>query len=148
MALGAAQLVEALACPRVSHATTNEPMTRTLVRAEPIEHQVGADKTHNITLYDDDGTLLDVTGKTAAFKLYDGIPRRGRKPWKGNAVLTKTSAAGEITLTTGNAAVAILDTDLQRKSGAHWYVVLITTTASGLVAHRAEGEIFLRREPT
>ena len=120
-------------------------MVRSLVRAEPIEIQVGADKTLNVVLYDDDGSLLSVTGKTAEFKLYKAVSRRARKPWAGNALLGKTSVAGEIALTDGQAAVTIADTDLARLSGVHWYIVLITTTSSGAIAHRAEGEIFLRR---
>ena len=122
-------------------------MVRSLTRAEPIEHQVGADRTHNIALYDDAGAALDVTGVTAQFKLYKAVPRRARKPWSGDVLLTKTSAAGQIALTAGQAAVTIADTDLDGKSGPHWYIVLITTTATGAIAHRAEGEMFLRTAP-
>lgn len=122
-------------------------MVRSLTRAEPFELQVGADITRNIALYDAAGDPLVVTGKTAEFRLYEAVARRARKPWTGNAVLTKTSAAGEIVLTAGNAAVTILDTDLARLAGDYWYIVLITTTADGSVAHGAEGEAFLRRRP-
>ena len=120
-------------------------MVRSLPLAEPLDIFVGADKTLNIALYDDDGSALSVTGKTAEFKLYKAVPRRARKSWTGNVLLSKTSAAGEIALTDGQAAVTIGDTDLDRKSGAHWYVVLITTTATGAIRRGAEGEIFLRR---
>lgn len=116
-------------------------MVRSLIRSEPIEHQVGTDKTFNIPLYDESGPL-DVTGKTGEFKLYPAVPRRGRKPWTGNA-LFETSPV----LTTGNAAVTITNIDLDGKSGPHWYSILITTTASGAIAHGAEGEIMLRRAP-
>lgn len=122
-------------------------MVRSLPLAEPLDIFVGADRTLNIPLYGDDGSLLSVTGKTAEFKLYKAVPRRARKAWTGNALLSKTSAAGEIALTDGQAAVTIGDTDLDGKSGAHWYVVLITTTSGGAVRHAAEGEIFLRRAP-
>lgn len=121
-------------------------MVRSLVRAEPIEHQVGTDKTFNIALYDDDGTLLDVTGKTAEFKMYKAEARRGRKPFEETSVLNKSTTAGTLTLTTGNAAVSILAGDLDQLSGDHWYIVLVTTTASGAIAHRAEGSMFLRRQ--
>lgn len=121
-------------------------MVRSLVRNELAEHQVGADNTLNIALWDGADALV-VTGMTAAFKLYRGKPGRARKPWTGNAVLTKTSAAGEITLTDGNAAVAIADTDLADKSGSYWFILLLTTTATGAVAHRSQGQIELRAEP-
>ena len=122
-------------------------MVRSLTRAEPVELQGGADKTLNIALYDAAGDPLVVTGKTAEFKMYDAVARRARKPWTGNPVLEKTSAAGEIVLSSGNAAVSIQDTDLDGKSGDFWYIVLVTTTADGSVAHGAEGEVFLRRRP-
>lgn len=122
-------------------------MVRSLVRAEPLEFQVGADGVLNVALWDSAGAALDVSGKTARFLMYEGVSRRGRKPWTGNAVLEKTSVAGDIALTTGNAAVSIDDADLDRRSGAHWYTVFMTTTADGSVAHGAEGEIFLRRSP-
>ena len=120
-------------------------MVRSLTRAEPIEIQGGTDKTLNIALYDDDGSLLTVAGKTAQFKLYKSVPRRAAKPFSGNPLLSKTSAAGEIALTDGQAAVTIAATDMDNLSGLHWYIVLITTTSGGAIEHRAEGELFLKR---
>lgn len=120
-------------------------MVRSLTRAEPIEIMGGTDKTLNIAMYDDDGSALSVTGKTAQFKLYKSVPRRAGKPFSGNPLLSKSSVAGEIALTDGQAAVTIAATDLDDLSGLHWYIVLVTTTASGAIAHRAEGELFLKR---
>ena len=120
-------------------------MVRSLTRAEPIEIMGGTDKTLNMAMYDDDGSALSVTGKTAQFKLYRSVPRRAAKPFSGNPLLSKSSTAGEIALTDGQAAVTIGATDLDDLSGLHWYIVLVTTTASGAIAHRAEGELFLKR---
>lgn len=119
-------------------------MVRSLRRAEPSEYQVGADGTLTISLYDDAGAALSVAGKTAEWKLYKAVPRRGRKPWTGSALLTKTSAALQIALSAGQAVVTIADTDLDGLSGPHWWIIKVTTTAGGAIAHRGEGEIMLR----
>lgn len=122
-------------------------MSLSLRRSEPMEHMVGTDSILTIPLWGSDGAALSVTGKTGEFRLYDARPRRGRKPWTGNPVLTKTSAAGQITLSAGSAAVTIADTDLARKSGLHWFVLLLTTTASGAIEQAAMGRIDLKAAP-
>lgn len=122
-------------------------MARRLRRSEPTELQVGADATLNIPLWDSAGAKLTVTGLTASFQLYKAVPGRGRKPFKGNVVLTKTSAAGTVALTEGNAAVTIADTDLANRAGAFWFILLLTTTATGAIAHGAEGIVNIRAAP-
>lgn len=122
-------------------------MVRSLRRSQPQEIMVGVDSTVTIPLWGSDGAALSVTGKTGEFRLYQAIPRRGRKPWRGNPVLTLTSAAGQIALSSGSAAVTIADTDLSRKSGLHWFVLLLTTTATGAIEHAAQGRIDLKAAP-
>lgn len=118
-------------------------MTQTLRRAEPTELAVGLDTTITLPLYDSSAALLDPTGYTATWKLFRAVPRRGRKPFTGTAVLTKTSAAGQITLSTGSAAIAIADTDLAQKSGAYWQVLTLTD-GSGNVTQQAQGPVQVR----
>ena len=112
-------------------------------RLEPLQHVVGTDGTISINLYDSAGAALSVTGKTAKWVVYQAVPRRKRKPFTGNALLTKTSAAGEITLASGLATVTIADTDLDLKSGAFWHEIKITDSG-GSIAHLGQGELFLR----
>ena len=118
-------------------------MARSLRRFAPLELAVGHDSDLSISLYDSTGTALDVTGASASWDLRKGVPRRRRKPWKGNSVLSKTSVAGTITLATGLATVAIADTDLSGASGWHWHTLQITDS-SGNVTHLGEGKLFLR----
>lgn len=118
-------------------------MTRSLRRTEPIEIAVGVDSTITIGLYDSSAEPLDVSNLTAEWKLFRAVPRRARKPFTGSAVLTKTSAASEIALTEGNAAVSIADTDLALCSGPFWQVLELTN-ASGAVAQYAQGLVNVR----
>lgn len=118
-------------------------MARQLRRFEPQEFAVGTDGELAISLDDASGTPLNVTGASAEWKLFKAVPRRRRKPFTGNAVLEKTSAAGGIALENGLATVSIADTDLDGKSGAHWHVIRITDSA-GTVTHFGQGELFLR----
>ena len=118
-------------------------MTRSLRRSEPIELAVGLDATINLPLYTASVGFLDPSSYTAEWNLFRAVPRRGRKPFVGSAVLTKTSAASQITLTTGNAAVAIADTDLDLKSGAFWQVLTLTD-GSGNITQQAQGPVTVR----
>ena len=69
-------------------------MARSVRRYEPLEYVVGTDDTLNLGLFDDSNAALDVTGATATWKPFEAVPRRRRKPFKGTALLTKTSPAG------------------------------------------------------
>lgn len=118
-------------------------MPRQLHRFEPQEIAAGVDESLAITLCDENGDPLDVTGASALWKLYVAVPRNRRKPFKGDAVLEKTSPTG-ITLITGLATVTIGDTDLGDKSGLHWHTIQITD-AAGAVSHLGQGEIMVRK---
>jgi hypothetical protein len=117
---------------------------RSITRFPPIEHAAGTDLTLGIGLFADNGDTLEIVGgMSAAWKLYRAVPRRGRKPFKGNPVLEKTSAAGGVTLTDGNAAVAIAAADLAGKSGVFWQTLAVTD-AGGDVACYGQGEVLIR----
>jgi len=118
-------------------------MTRALHRLEPTEHMVGTDRTIVISLYDTAGADLSVAGATASWTLYRARPRNRTRPTKGTAVLTKTSAASQITLATGSATVAVADTDLSQKSGDYWQTILITDSG-GDVLNQGAGPVLLR----
>ena len=112
-------------------------------RLEPEEIAVGTDWTNNIALYDDDGSATAVAGASATWRLYRGVARRVRRPHTGTPVLEKTSAAGQITLSAGNAAVVIADTDLSLESGDFWQELLFTDSA-GAVTVKGQGRVHLR----
>jgi hypothetical protein len=112
-------------------------------RFEPMEYAVGTDGSIVIALKDAAGDALGVTGASATWVLYRAVPRRRRKPFTGNAVLTKTSADSEITLTAGQASVAIDATDLSGKSGIFWQVLKITDSADGVTV-LGQGTVYLR----
>ncbi len=118
-------------------------MNRTLRRFKPLEFAVGTDGDIAITLKDNAGVDLAVVGATAEWKLFEAVPRRRRKPFRGTAKLTKTSAAGEIVLATGLATVTIKDIDLGGFSGEHWQVLQLTD-AVGNVSHLGQGALHLR----
>lgn len=119
-------------------------MARDIARYESMEHVVGTDATLNIAIYTSAGAAQSVTGITeASWKLFKAVPRRRRKPFKGNAVLTKTKTGGGITLTAGNAAIAIADTDLGGKSGEYWHTLTLTNSAGDIVSY-GQGPIYLR----
>lgn len=118
-------------------------MGRSLRRFKSMEYAVGTDGTIAISLLDSAGANLSVVGATAEWKLFEAVPRRRRKPFKGTSKLTKTSAAGTITLATGLATVAIADTDLSGLSGEHWQVIRITDS-SGNITHLGQGPLHLR----
>ena len=122
-------------------------MARDLRRFEPLELAVGTDSTLNIELYESDADLLNVLGSTAEWKVYTAVPRRRRKPFTGSVLLTKTSAAGQITLTSGNAAIALDNTDFASKSGLYWHFLQITDS-SGNITHLGQGELWLRAAPS
>lgn len=115
-----------------------------LFRLEPVDLVAGVDDTIVIALYDSNNDLLSVTGKTAEWKLYRGVARRGRKPFRGAAILTKTSAAGDIALSDGSATVTITDSDLASYAGQFWQAIEITTTSGGAIAHHGQGPVRLR----
>ncbi len=118
-------------------------MNRSLRRFKPLEYAVGTDGTIAITLLDSAGAELSVVGVTAEWQLFEAVPRRRRKPFRGAARLTKTSAAGEIILATGLATITIADTDLGGFSGQHWHVIRLTDS-SGDITHLGQGTLFLR----
>ena len=107
------------------------------------EIAVGLDSTVSIPLYDSSVDALDPTGYTAEWKLFRGVARRTRKPFTGSSVLTKTSDAGEITLSNGNASVAILAADLALYSGDMWQVLTLTD-GSGNITQQVQGPVILR----
>lgn len=119
-------------------------MARSLRRFEPIEIQSGTDDTITITL-NDGLTALGVVGASAAWQLYEGVPRRRFKPFNGLSKLAKTSAAGEITLTTGQAVVAIAPADLDGLVGEYWQVIQITDS-SGNVTHQGQGRVIVQAQ--
>ena len=118
-------------------------MGRNLRRFKSMEYAVGTDGTIVIELLDNAGDDLGVVGATAEWKLFEAVPRRRRKPYRGTSKLTLTSAAGTITLATGQATVAIANTDLTGFSGEHWQVIRITDS-SGNITHLGQGAIHLR----
>ena len=118
-------------------------MARSLRRLEPVEHAVGTDQDLTVGLYDSAGDAVSVSGATATWKLYRAVPRRGRKPFEGAAVLTKTSAAGDIALASGLATITIADTDLANRSGAYWQVLEVTASGGGITQYGA-GPVHLR----
>ena len=117
-------------------------MSRDLRRFHEMEHAVGTDGTITIALKDSSGDALGIAGASASWKVYKAVPRRRAKPWTGNAVLTKTSAAGEIALTTGQAVITITDGDLDGKKGRYMQILQITDS-SGNITHLGRGELFL-----
>ena len=121
-------------------------MSRDLRRFKEIEYAVGTDGTITIALKDSDGDDLNVTGSSAAWKVYKAVPRRRRKPWTGQSVASKTSTAGEIALTAGQAVVTITNTDLDGKSGRFMQILQITDS-SGNVTHLGHGPLFLLAAP-
>lgn len=118
-------------------------MTWTLRRFKPLEYAVGTDGTIAISLKDSAGGQLSVVGVTAEWKLFEAVPRRRRKPFRGTSKLTKTSAAGGIVLATGLATVTIANTDLPNQSGGHWQVLQLTDS-SGNISHLGGGPLHLR----
>lgn len=118
-------------------------MSRSLRRLEPIELAVGLDTTINIALYDGNAAQLDPTGYTAEWNLYSAVPRRSVKPFTGTAALTKTSAASQITLTVGNAAIAIANSDMSNKQGEFWQVLTLTD-GSGNITQQGQGRVRVR----
>ena len=116
---------------------------RAFRRLEPQEAIVGIDQTINIPLYNSSYNALAVSGYSATWKLFRAVGRRQRKPFTGTSVLEKTSAASEITLSDGNAAVAIADTDLSSLSGEYWQVLTLTDGSSN-ITQQAQGLVNLR----
>lgn len=106
---------------------------------------VGNDQTITIPLWNSDGTALSVSGYTAEWNLYRAgrRNRRSRKPFRGTAVLTKTSAAGQITLSDGSAAIVVANSDLANKSGDFWQVLELTDGSSNIARH-GEGPVLAR----
>lgn len=121
-------------------------MSRDLRRFKEIEYAVGTDGTITIALKDSAGADLSVVGASASWRVYKAVPRRRRKPWEGQSVLAKTSAAGEIALTAGQAVVTIDNADLDGKSGRYMQILQITDN-SGNVTHLGMGELFLLAAP-
>lgn len=120
-------------------------MPRSIRRLPPVELVGETDDTITIPLYDDSNALLSVTGKTARWVLYRGVPKRGRKPFRGTVVLEKTSAAGEIALTDGQAVVTIANSDLAaRQSGEYWQSIEVTTTSGSTIESSGSGPVSLR----
>ena len=117
-------------------------MSRDLRRFREMEYAVGTDGTITIALKDSAGADLSVVGASASWNVYKAVARRRSKPWTGNAVLTKTSVAGEIALTAGQAVVTIDNADLDGKSGRYMQILRITDN-SGNVTHLGMGELFL-----
>ena len=111
-------------------------------RFAPLEHAVGTDTTLTISLLDSIADALSVVGASAEWNVFVAAPRRKRKPFKGKTILTKTSLAGDITLSEGSAVITIADTDLNRKSGAYWHVLTLTDS-SGNVSHLGQGPLSL-----
>lgn len=118
-------------------------MARQLRRFEPLEYAVGTDGSLVIALKDSAGANLSVVGASASWKVYKAVPRRRRKPFTGNAIETKTSAAGEIALATGQATITITDGDFADKAGEFWHALQITDS-SGNITHLGQGPLFLR----
>ncbi len=123
-------------------------MSRDLRRFKEMEYAVGTDGTITIALKDSAGANLGVVGATAQWDVYLAVPRRRKKPWTGNVVLQKTSAAGQIALTVGQAVVTIdSDSDFDGKSGRFMQILRITDS-SGNVTHLGMGELFLVAAPS
>ncbi len=121
-------------------------MSRDLRRFHEVEYAVGTDGTITIALKDSGGDNLNVTGSSASWKVYKAVPRRRRKPWTGQTVLSKTSTAGEIALTAGQAVITITNSDLDGKSGRYMQILQITDS-SGNVTHLGHGPLFLLAVP-
>lgn len=121
-------------------------MTRALRRIEDMEHAVGTDGTLALPLYDGSGDELDVTGLTAEWRLFRAEPRRRHEPFTGGLLASKTSAAGQIALTEGLAAVTVLDTDFDSLKGRYWQMIRLTETASGDIVEYASGFLHLRAD--
>ncbi len=117
-------------------------MARDLRRFKEMEYAVGTDGTITIALKTAAGGDLAIVGATADWKSYLCVPRRRKKPWTGLVVLQKTTAAGEIALTAGQAVVTIKAADFDGKSGRYWQTLRITDS-SGNVTHLGMGELFL-----
>ena len=117
-------------------------MSRDLRRFKEMEYAVGTDGTISVTLKDSSGDPLGIVGASASWKVYLSVPRRRKKPWTGNAVLSKTSAAGEIALSTGLAVITITDADFDGNSGRYAQILQITDSA-GSITHLGMGELFL-----
>ena len=122
-------------------------MARYLRRLDPTDHAVGTDRTIIVSLRNVDGSLLSVVGATATAKFFRSRQKNLSRPMRGSAVLTLTSAAGDITLTLGQAVIALQDTHLGGKSGDHWYTLEITASGGDIIP-QGEGEIRLRRAST
>jgi hypothetical protein len=117
-------------------------MSRDLRRFREMEYAVGTDGTITIALKDSAGADLSVVGASASWNVYKAVPRRRSKPWTGNTVLTKTSVAGDIALTAGQAVITIDAADFDGKSGRYMQILQITDNA-GNVTHLGMGELFL-----
>ena len=120
-------------------------MSRDLRRFREMEYAVGTDGTITIALKNSAGADLSVSGATATWNVYKAVPRRRRKPWTGQSVLSKTTTSG-IVLSTGSAAITIADTDLDGKSGRHVQILRVTDS-SGNITHLGNGDLFLLSAP-
>ena len=94
-------------------------MSRDLRRFKEMEYAVGTDGTITIALKDSAGDDLSVVGVSAEWRVYKAVPRRRSRPWEAEARLIKTSVAGGIALSAGQAVVTIGNTDLEGRSGRH-----------------------------
>ena len=121
-------------------------MSRDLRRFREMEYAVGTDGTITIALKDSAGADLSVVGASASWRVYKAVPRRRRKPWTADAVLTKTTTGGGVALTTGQAVITIANSDLDGKSGRYMQILQITDNA-GNVTHLGMGELFLLAAP-
>ena len=119
-------------------------MARYLRRLTPTDHAVGTDRDLTVSLRDTDGSLLSVVGATATARFFRGRQKNLSRPMRGSTVLTLTSAAAEITLSTGQALIHLADNHFTNKSGDHWYDLQITDSG-GDILPQGEGEIRLRR---
>ncbi len=123
-------------------------MARDLRRFKEMEYAVGTDGTITIALKDSAGADLAIVGASAQWDVYLAVPRRRAKPFTGNVVLQKTSAAGQIALTLGQAVITISsDSDFDGKQG-RFHQILRITDSSGNVTHLGMGELFLVGAPT
>ncbi len=117
-------------------------MSRDLRRFREMEYAVGTDGTITIALFDSAGAALAVAGASAEWRVYRAVPRRRRRPWDAEARLIKTSVAGGIALSTGQAVITIANTDLGGRSGRHTQILQITDASSN-ITHLGMGELFL-----
>ncbi len=117
-------------------------MSRDLRRFREMEYAVGTDGVITIALKDSGGADLSVVGASADWRVYKAVPRRRRKPWTADAVLTKTTTGGGVALSAGEAVITIANADLEGKSGRYMQILQITDNA-GNVTHLGMGELFL-----